>query len=133
MELMTYLATQETNTVFTSSGEGGIYSYHIIVLFVSDIVYKYYKWQCLSFLLSGLVDVSEFCEVKQSNHLVIYSKPWPLPHPYHVLTLPVPTPPLWAHLRGNSWSAFFQHTLMLFTRMVVVTGPQVPVLDQRQD
>ena len=28
MELMTYLATQETNTVFTSSGEGGIYSYH---------------------------------------------------------------------------------------------------------
>ena len=27
MELMTYLATQETNTVFTSSGEGGIYSY----------------------------------------------------------------------------------------------------------
>ena len=38
MELMTYLATQETNTVFTSSGEGGIYSYHIIVIFVSDIV-----------------------------------------------------------------------------------------------
>ena len=102
MELMTYLATQETNTVFTSSGEGGIYSYHIIVLFVSDIVYKYYKWQCLSFLLSGLVDVSEFCEVKQLNHpVILFLKPWPLPHPYHVLTLPVPTPPLWAHLRGN--------------------------------
>ena len=32
MELMTYLATQETNTVFTSSGEGGIYNYHICCL-----------------------------------------------------------------------------------------------------
>ena len=42
MELMTYLAIMKTNTVFTSSREGGIYNYHIccqyIVMFISDIV-----------------------------------------------------------------------------------------------
>ena len=105
MELMTYLAILKTNTVSTSSREGGIYSYyHVavsILLYLFQTLYKLYKWHCLLFLASGLVDVSEFCEVKQSNYPVIYSKPWPLLHPYHALTLPVPTPPLWLQLRWN--------------------------------